>query len=124
MATRQCLCLPCPHKLRASPFIALPSLDNLPPELCGPPSMLDLLYQALVSDHPADADDQLAELYGHAHSVESPHTVWVCGVCPLEGSPAIWAGAGVFWGSLSPQNKSMCVPDAQMVLIRHLHVHT
>ncbi|KAK0472305.1 hypothetical protein EDD18DRAFT_1232323 [Armillaria luteobubalina] len=42
MPTWQRLRLPHPQKLRVSPFIALPSLDNLPPELCGPPSTLDL----------------------------------------------------------------------------------
>ncbi len=111
--TRRRFRLPRSHKPRTSPFIALPSLDDLPPELRGPPSALDLLYQALVSDRDSDTDGELIELYGHASTTGSPCTVWVAGVCILEGSPDAQAGAGVFWGLNATRNMSMRVPGSQ-----------
>lgn len=97
---------------RRSPFTALPPMDCLPPELQGPPSLLDSLYSELVTK----VDDEVnltKTLYGDHASRGKPRTAWITSACSQEGSSFARAGAGVFWGTRSWGNLTMRIPGNQ-----------
>ncbi len=101
-----------PKSARKTPFIALPSLDDLPPELRGPPSVLDTLYSELVLSTEIDSNPT-STLYGAHASRGKPRTVWVASFCTDEPSDNARAGAGILWSLQSPRNMAIRTPGKQ-----------